>query len=166
MGDDRTELDFTELLDDLLAASAEAEEGGDDVVAPSLRVDLLSHLERLQAHSQPLFTEGAMREYREVAADAAQRQPEQPKPARPAPRQGAVPDLQPALDDLFFLDPQSISRELGIDDKSRPEDLDRARRAFAMRYHPDRMPHEMRERAALRMQIANVLIDEAKRRKR
>lgn len=166
MGDDRTELDFTELLDDLLAASAEAEEGGDDVVAPSLRVDLLSHLERLQAQSQPLFTEGAMREYREAAADAAPRQPEQPRPARPASRQGAVPDLQPALDDLFFLDPQSISRELGIDDKSRPEDLDRARRAFAMRYHPDRMPHEMRERAALRMQIANVLIDEAKRRKR
>lgn len=166
MGDDRTELDFTELLDDLLAASAEAEEGGDDVVAPSLRVDLLSHIERLQAHSQPLFTEGAMREYREAAADAAPRQPEQPRPARPASRQGAVPDLQPALDDLFFLDPQSISRELGIDDKSRPEDLDRARRAFAMRYHPDRMPHEMRERAALRMQIANVLIDEAKRRKR
>ncbi len=167
MGDDRAELDFTELLDDLLAASAEAEEGGDDVVAPSLRVDLLSHIERLQAHSQPLFTEGAMREYREAAADAAPRRPEQPKPARPASHQhGGVPDLQPALDDLFFLDPQSISRELGIDDKSRPEDLDRARRAFAMRYHPDRMPHEMRERAALRMQIANVLIDEAKRRKR
>ena len=172
MGDDGTELDFTELLDDLLAASAEAEEGGDDVVSPSLRVDLLSHLERLQAHSQPLFTEGAMREYREAAADAAPRQPEQPKPTRPtssgpnSTRQAAVPDLQPALDDLFFLDPQSISRELGIDDKSRPEDLDRARRAFAMRYHPDRMPHEMRERAALRMQIANVLIDEAKRRKR
>ena len=41
-------------------------------------------------------------------------------------------------------------------------ELDRARRSFALRYHPDRMPEEMRERAALRMQIANMLIDEAK----
>jgi len=165
VGDNRAELDFTELLDELLAASAEAGEGeGGDFASPALRVDLLAQIERLQAHSRPLFAERAMHEYRENAADAAGRHQaaRERKPAEPK----AAPDLQPALDDLFFLDPQSISRELGIGDRSRPEDLDRARRAFAMRYHPDRVPEEMRERAVLRMQIANMLIDEAKRRRR
>ena len=173
VGDDGAELDFTELLDELLAASAEAGEGGDDdVAAPSLRVDLLSQIERLRTHSGPLFADRAMHEYREAAAEAAQPTPRQAKSGHAKPEQAksaqpkTAPDLQPALDDLFFLDPQSILRELGIGDRSRPEELDRARRAFAMRYHPDRMPEEMRGRAALRMQIANMLIDEAKRRKR
>lgn len=165
----KAELDFTELLDDLLAASAEAEEGDDDdLAAPSLRVDMLAQIERLRAQNAPCSADRVMREYRENAAgpatngQAANGQASKEKPAA----QATAPDLQPALEDLFFLDPQSISRELGIDAKSKPEDLDRARRAFAMRYHPDRMPEEMRERAALRMQIANMLIDEAKRRKR
>ena len=61
---------------------------------------------------------------------------------------------------------RALARELGIGPQSRQDDLDRARRAFAMRYHPDRMPEEHRERAALRMQIANMLIDEAKRARR
>ena len=45
-------------------------------------------------------------------------------------------------------------------------DLDKARRSFALRYHPDRVPEQFRDRAALRMQIANMLIDEAKRARR
>ena len=154
----KAELDFTELLDDLLAASANAAEGDDDPFAPSLRVDMLAHIERLQAHNRPLFAERAMKEYGENAGDAAGAR--KTEPVQPA------PDLQPALDDLFFLDPQSISRELGLDGLTRPQELDRARRDFAMRYHPDRVPEEMRARAVLRMQIANMLIDEAKRRKR
>ena len=157
----KAELDFTELLDDLLAASAEAEEdAADDAAAPSLRVDMLAQIERLQAHSRPVFADRAMKEYGDNAGNGAQgRKAEAPKPdLRPA------PDLQPALDDLFFLDPQSISRELGIDAMSKSEEFDRARRSFALRYHPDRVPEEMRERAVLRMQIANMLIDEAKRR--
>ncbi|KAB2873820.1 MAG: hypothetical protein F9K43_05375 [Bauldia sp.] len=165
----KAELDFTELLDDLLAASAEAEEGDDDdLAAPSLRVDMLAQIERLRAQNAPCSADRVMREYRENAAGPATNGPTangQVAKEKPA-AQATAPDLQPALEDLFFLDPQSISRELGIDAKSKPEDLDRARRAFAMRYHPDRMPEEMRERAALRMQIANMLIDEAKRRKR
>ena len=153
------ELDFTELLDDLLAASAEAGIGEeDDPAAPSLRVDLLAQIERLQTHSRPLFTERAMNAYRENATG--------PEASGATSRKAVAPDLQPALDDLFFLDPQSISRELGIDSSKMPEELDRARRSFAMRYHPDRVPEAMRERAVLRMQIANMLIDEAKRRRR
>jgi len=160
----KTELDFTELLDDLLAASAEAEEADeDDIAAPSLRVDMLAQIERLRTQNASYSADRVMREYRENAAGPGARD----NPTRDKPKtQASAPDLQPALEDLFFLDPQSISRELGIDAANKPEDLDRARRAFALRYHPDRVPEDQRERAALRMQIANMLIDEAKRRKR
>lgn len=156
MSSNKTELDFTELLDDLLAASLQDEE--EDSSSPSLRIDLLDQIERLQSHGRPLFTRQAFHAYSTNAAGELSR--------NKAARNAVAPDLEPALDDLFFLDPQTISRELGIIDKSRPEELDRARRAFAMRYHPDRMPEEQRERAAMRMQIANMLIDEAKRRRR
>lgn len=154
----KAELDFTELLDDLLAASAETEGEADDLAPPSLHVDMLAQIERLQAHSRPLFPERAMKEYGDNAASGEAR--------KATPDSQPAPDLQPALDDLFFLDPQSISRELGLSGLSKPEELDRARRSFALRYHPDRVPEEMRPRAALRMQIANMLIDEAKRRAR
>lgn len=153
------ELDFGALLDQLLAATAEADaDEPESGVAPSLRVDMLAQIERLQAENLALFPDRAMREYGDNAETVPHEQPKQ------ASQRSA--NLQPALEDLFFLDPDSISRELGIGPKSKPAELDRARRSFALRYHPDRMPEEMRERAALRMQIANMLIDEAKRGKR
>lgn len=149
--------DFTSLLDELIARSAGAD-GDDGFARPSLHVDLLAQLERLQAENIALFPDRALHEYGENSrpvpgGDAAPEEKADP----------ATPDLQPALDDLFFLDPQTIARELGIKPRSKPEELDRARRAFALRYHPDRVPEVFRERAALRMQIANMLIDEAKR---
>ena len=152
-----SELDFTSLLEELMAANREAEAREWGVgPSPSLQVDLLDQIERLQAENVGLFADRAMREYGDNAP------PDTPKKASietPA-------HLEPALEDLFFLDPESISRELGIQAKSRPDELDKARRVFAMRYHPDRVPEEYRERAVLRMQIANMLIDEAKRKKR
>ena len=151
------ELDFTSLLDELMAATREAEEReGGDAPGPSLRIDMLEQIERIQAENVGLFAGRAMREYGDNAGPST----------APKARLDAPVHLQPALEDLFFLDPESISRELGIKAKSRPDELDRARRAFAMRYHPDRVPEEFRARAALRMQIANMLNDEAKRRKR
>ena len=132
--------------------SADAEE------AFKLRREVQSkdlEIERLQSENLSLFPDRAMRAYGEHG-DGAAAKPTVETPAH----------LQPALEDLFFLDPGSISRELGIKSKNKPEDLDRARRSFAMRYHPDRVPEEYRERAVLRMQIANMLIDEAKRAKR
>lgn len=152
------ELDFTTLLDELMEATRQAEERENaDGLAPSLQIDMLEQIERLQAENVTLFADSAFHEYR-VNGHAGVRSP---KPSVDAPG-----DLQPALEDLFFLDPDSISRELGIKARSRPEELDRARRAFAKRYHPDRVPEEFRARAVLRMQIANMLIDEAKRGKR
>lgn len=157
---EKAELDFAALLDDLIAASGEAEaRESAGLGGPSLRVDLLVQIERLQAENTGLFPDRALREYGDNAGPAPRQEQARPGAATP-------PHLQPALDDLFFLDPETISRELGIKPKSKPEELDRARRAFALRYHPDRVPEEFRERAALRMQIANMLIDEAKRGKR
>lgn len=151
------ELDFTSLLDELMEATRQAEERESaDGPAPSLQVDMLAQIERLQAENVALFSVSAMREYGSNAGETVQ----PPKSVE------APGDLQPALEDLFFLDPDTISRELGIKPKSKTEELDKARRAFALRYHPDRVPEEFRARAALRMQIANMLIDEAKRGKR
>jgi hypothetical protein len=151
-------LDFTSLLDELIAASEAVEAAEPEVeIAPpsSLRVDMLEQIERLQAANMSLFPDRAAREYQANAGNGNVRTTTE-----------SMPHLQPALEDLFFLDPESISKELGIVSKSKPEELDRARRSFAMRYHPDRVPEEFRERAALRMQIANMLIDDAKKRKR
>lgn len=151
-----TELDFTSLLDELMAATREAEARESGVEpGPSLHVDMLEQIERLQAENVGLFAERGMREYGDNAS------PETAKSSIVTPAH-----LQPALEDLFFLDPETISRELGIEARSKPDELDKARRVFAMRYHPDRVPEEYRERAVLRMQIANMLIDEAKRKKR
>ncbi|TWH33566.1 MULTISPECIES: hypothetical protein [unclassified Aminobacter] len=149
-------LDFASLLDDLIAASEAVEpQPREKIAAPSLRIDMLEQIERLQAENISLFPERAMQEYGSNAGKV-----------REPLKEETPPHLQPALEDLFFLDPQSIARELGIASAKKPEDLDRARRMFAKRYHPDRVPEEFRERAALRMQIANMLIDDAKRARR
>ncbi len=151
-----TELDFTSLLDELMAATREAEARESGIgPSPSLQVDMLEQIERLQAENVGLFADRAMREYGDHSAPGAEK-----------PSIETLAHLEPALEDLFFLDPETISRELGIEARSKPEELDKARRVFALRYHPDRVPEEYRERAALRMQIANMLIDEAKRKKR
>lgn len=155
MADD-AKLDFASLLDDLIAASEAAKpQAREKIGAPSLRIDMLEQIERLQAENISLFPERAMQEYGSNGGKA-----------REPLKEETPPHLQPALEDLFFLDPQSIARELGIAMAKKPEDLDRARRMFAKRYHPDRVPEEFRERAALRMQIANMLIDDAKRARR
>lgn len=151
-------LDFTALLDELMAASEAAEAGEAAGAAPSLQVDLLAQIERLQADNEGLFRQSAEQAYGEHATgnEAGPRKAADAAPAH----------LAPLLDDLFFLDPESISKELGIQSATGPGDLDKARRTFAMRYHPDRVPEQFRDRAALRMQIANMLIDQAKGRRK
>ncbi len=64
---------------------------------------------------------------------------------------------------MLPVEPGAIAIELGLPD-AKPADLGRLRRAFALKNHPDRMPPHLRERALQRMQVANGLIDEAKRR--
>lgn len=144
--------DFAALLDDLIVEAEERQQGASRAM-PNLRHDLLEQIDRLQGESAPGGTE-QFRVYTELAAEDF---------VAPEPEATETATLEPALEDLFFLDPGTIARELGIVKGSTPDELDKARRTFAMRYHPDRMPEEMRDRAKMRMQIANMLIDEAKR---
>ena len=61
-------------------------------------------------------------------------------------------------------DPDAIARELGLGGIKTRKALDRLRRKFAFDNHPDRVRPQWRDRAMIRMQIANRLIDETKRR--
>lgn len=69
-----------------------------------------------------------------------------------------------AEDRLPPVDPDSIAAELGLDGDATGADFNRLRRSFAFDNHPDRVAPHLRQRAAIRMQIANMLIDDARRR--
>ena len=60
------------------------------------------------------------------------------------------------------MEPEAIAAELGLANAS-PADFGRLRRTFALNNHPDRVAPHLRQRALARMQVANGLIDEAKR---
>ncbi len=58
-------------------------------------------------------------------------------------------------------DPESIAKELSLDRADNEDDLNRARRRFMWRNHPDRCNSAQRARADRRVAIANMLIDQA-----
>jgi len=60
--------------------------------------------------------------------------------------------------------PDAIARELALHRIVEVKRLDRLRREFAFRNHPDRVRPEWRDAAMIRMQTANRLIDEARQR--
>jgi hypothetical protein len=59
---------------------------------------------------------------------------------------------------------QAVAAELNLADGMTVEELKILRREFAIRNHPDRLPDDNRDVATLRMQVANLLIDDALRR--
>jgi hypothetical protein len=61
------------------------------------------------------------------------------------------------------IDPEAIAAELGLGRAGAAVDFGHLRRSFAFSNHPDRVAPHLRQRAMVRMQIANTLIDEAKR---
>ncbi|MCT8998403.1 hypothetical protein [Chelativorans intermedius] len=125
--------DFASILDELLA------EHGREVGGAAASVDYLSVVEELHSGRIRITGEGVVEAaYRTFAESPA----EAPQPS---------------------VDPDDIARELGLSRCARPRELDRLRRDFAMRNHPDRVPEHLRARAIIRMQVANMLIDEAKR---
>lgn len=135
--------DFAAMLDELLdekAAEAHA--------ARTASLDYLSVVEEL--HSGRIHVGDAAA--REAYGSHAQ--------AFEAP---ASPDTGPS-DPQPCVEPEAIARELGLRGlRARlPKNLDRLRRDFARRNHPDRVPEHQRIQAMMRMQIANRLIDEAK----
>ena len=56
---------------------------------------------------------------------------------------------------------EAVAQELRLSDDLEPAELERMRRTFAYRNHPDRVGPAHQARALLRMTVANVLIDQA-----
>ena len=143
-----TKGDFASLLDDLFQAP-EADHGLEK--RPTIPFDYLSVADELHSGRIKVANEAAA-EYRDIAA---------PETAFDALL--AAADLPP-VEELPAIDPDVIARELGLEKLKAARDFGRLRRDFAFRNHPDRVAPHLKERAIQRMQVANMLIDEAKRR--
>jgi hypothetical protein len=61
---------------------------------------------------------------------------------------------------------EAVTQELQLSDDLEPADLERIRRTFAYRNHPDRVGSAHKMHALRRMTLANVLIDQALKRAR
>jgi hypothetical protein len=140
---------FASLLDELLRAPDKEEP---TPARPTIPFDYLSVADELHSGRIKVADEAAAAEYREIAA-----QPEAAFDALLKAAQLSVEELPP-------IDIQAIARELELDKPRAARDFSRLRRDFAFRNHPDRVAPHLRERAIARMQVANMLIDEAKRR--
>lgn len=152
--------DFASLLDDLFVASEKSEAGEEAGARPSIPFDYLSVADEL--HSGRIKVSGDIyaAEYREAGADLAAEFAallDQAKLALAGEHARPEEKLPP-------IDPEAIAVELGLDHPVKGADFGRMRRSFAFANHPDRVAPHLRQRAMIRMQVANMLIDEAKRR--
>ena len=144
--------DFASLLDELIAASP-ADEA--EAPRPPVSVDYLSVADELHSGRIKVSADTVAAEYR--LADAA---------AQAASEALFAAVTEPLVDELPSIEPEAISRELGLSGNVPPAELGARRRAFAFKNHPDRVAPHLRQRAMIRMQVANMLIDEAKRKAR
>ncbi|WP_028034822.1 hypothetical protein [Chelativorans sp. J32] len=131
----RAPRDFASMLDELLADRAQEPDR-----AHLLSVDYLSVVEELHS-GRIVFSDDSLQAAYAAASEARAEEP------------------------VGSVDPEDIARELGLEGAAKLRELDRLRRDFALRNHPDRVPEHLRARAVIRMQVANMLIDEAKRRR-
>ena len=150
-------LDFASLLDDLIVASEKGEAESDQ---PTIPIDYLSVTDELHSGRIKVAGESMAAEYREQGADLAAEFAALLDLAKPA-LAGEEPVPEEKLPPI---DPEAIAGELGLDRPARNADFGRIRRNFAFANHPDRVAPHLRQRAMIRMQVANMLIDEAKRR--
>ena len=137
--------DFASLLDELIAASAVEEQ---PAARPHIAFDYLSVADELHSGRIKVSVDAAAAEYR--LTDAAEEAAHVLFAAA-----GEAP-----VEELPAISPEAISRELGLSDAG-PAELSRKRRSFAFKNHPDRVAPHLRQRAMVRMQVANMLIDEA-----
>ncbi|WP_430681746.1 hypothetical protein [Mesorhizobium australafricanum] len=150
-------LDFASLLDDLIVASEKGEEEG---ARPSIPFDYLSVADELHSGRIKVAGESVAAEYREQGTDLAAEFAtllDQAKLTLAGEERRPEERLPP-------IDPEAIAGELGLDRPAKNADFGRIRRNFAFANHPDRVAPHLRQRAMIRMQVANMLIDEAKRR--
>jgi hypothetical protein len=145
------------VLDDLFVASEPVEEAA---ARPSIPFDYLAVADELHSGRIKVSSETLGAEYRETGVDLA---------AEFAAFLDSAPQIEADGEDrreekLPPIDPESIAAELGLGQPGKPEDFGRLRRNFAFSNHPDRVAPHLRQRAMIRMQVANMLIDVATRR--
>jgi len=148
--------DFSSLLDDLFDEPVLVAED-EEPVSPSIPFDYLSVADELHSGRINVSDDAAEVEYL-VTNDLYRAEFE-------AIMGDAVPpaaDIAP-VDGLSPIEPAAIAFELGLE-RASASDFDRIRRSFAFANHPDRVAPHLRQRAMLRMQVANMLIDDAKSR--
>ncbi|MEP6564826.1 MAG: hypothetical protein ABJB10_06770 [Mesorhizobium sp.] len=144
------------MLDDLFVAPEKGEEAG---ARPSIPFDYLSVADELHSGRIKVSGDTFAAEYREGADLASEFAAllDQAKIALAGEEHKPEDRLPP-------IDPESIAVELGLNQPKDVADFGRMRRSFAFANHPDRVAPHLRQRAMIRMQVANMLIDEAKRR--
>lgn len=144
--------DFATVLDELLVDEA-ARRGWSGVNGASL--DYLSVTEALHSGHIVISDDTAAAGYRETIETLAADAPPAAANAGPAAPPRPLPSTDPAV----------IARELGLEGAGAGTDLDLLRRRFAFSNHPDRVEPGLRVVAMARMQVANMLIDEAKKKR-
>jgi hypothetical protein len=140
--------DFAALLDELIAASL-TEDGGP--AQPAIPFDYLTVAEELHSGRIRVSPDAVAAEYREADAMAD---------ALFAAAQAAKEEEET----LPSVEPEAIWKELGLAGVTEADELGKRRRVFAFRNHPDRVAPHLRQRAMVRMQVANMMIDEMERR--
>lgn len=94
-----------------------------------------------------------------VSANAADALLHLTKSKEPDLRNTTIRGNRTDLDTPSFSRASIIAAELDLHGGLTAQELQRRRRAFAVRHHPDRLPPNVRQEAIERMQIANNLID-------
>ncbi len=148
-----TNRDFASLLDDLFVA---AEKPAETAPRPTIPFDYLAVADELHSGRIRVSGETAAAQYREAGEVIEAELSALLDDVAETPAAPETVELPP-------VEPDAIAAELGLADAA-PADLGRLRRAFALKNHPDRVAPDLRQRALQRMQVANGLIDEAKRR--
>ena len=146
-----TDRDFASLLDELLLEIPQ-----EDVSAarPTIPFDYLSVADELHSGRIKVFSDAVDAEYREAGAGFE---------AGLAALLGEVDHREKAREaELPSIEPEAIAMELGLG-TTKAADFGKLRRSFAFKNHPDLVAPHLRQRALARMQVANRLIDDAKR---
>ena len=138
--------DFASLLDELIASAALEP---DPARRTTVSFDYLAVADELHSGRIRVSADEVTAEYRHVEATAE--------------ALFAAVEVAKAEEVLPSIEPQAISQELGLPGSFKADELARKRRTFAFNNHPDRVAPHLRQRAMVRMQIANMLIDEAAR---
>ena len=148
-----TKRDFASLLDELLVDSQIEEQSAPPSTAA---FDPLSVAAELLSGRIKVSDDQAAAEYRDTASDLDALF----EAVTAAKLSDAAAVEEPALPPV---EPAAISRELGIKPSTSLSHLARIRRDFAFKNHPDRVAPHLRQHAMVRMQVANMLIDDARR---